>query len=266
VRDAKKAFEPATYVAKKDGKHVVKLLVGEERTVEEKDKANNNQDNIFSRKTPKMAGPGTFTMRAVPNMDELSPLNMAEVLQNVDVLFKQGQTSNPGEGPAKIYSSVGPILIAMNPFEWLKIYDEAWMKAYHDAANNQMLLAKLGPHAYRTAEECYQILTRKDPVAVIICGESGSGKTVTNAKMLEYLCYIAQASGESIGADPDKITEACSVLEAFGNATTPRNDNSSRFGRFTRLYFENEDLNGAKRQVVCGCGTDSYLLERSRIP
>merc|ERR1712039_459315 len=79
-------------------------------------------------------------------------------------------------------------------------------------------------------------------------------------KMLEYLCAVARGEGAGVGTDPERITLASSVLEAFGNATTGRNDNSSRFGRFTRLYFDNKNIR------VKGCGTEAYLLERSRIP
>merc|ERR1719265_1424632 len=102
---------------------------------------------------------------------------------------------------------------------------------------------KMPPHAYRTAEEVYQKLMGSRQQAVVICGESGAGKTVTCKKMLEYLCEVAKQSTTGGDAelcslaDPEKIVQVNVVLEAFGNAKTLRNDNSSRFGKFTKLTF-----------------------------
>jgi len=201
--------------------------------------------------------------KGVNDMDELRMLNMATVLENVETLFQSAQSPTPGEGVNTIYSSVGPVLIAMNPFQPLPLYTREWMDAYHSSGSNPMELKRLGPHAYRTAEEAYQGLNKNRNQAVVICGESGAGKTVTNRKMLEMLCETAKnpnpAKG-AVGADPGEITGANELLEAFGNATTTRNDNSSRFGKLTSLHFEE-----SAGMTVCGCSVKHYLLERSRV-
>jgi len=200
----------------------------------------------------------------VSEMDQLKMLNMATVLDNVDVLFQLVQSPNPGEGMNTIYSSVGPVLIAMNPFQRLPLYGKVWMDAYHQAGTDPVALKKLGPHAYRTAEESFNNLERNRMQSIVICGESGAGKTYTNREQLKYLCEVARRKGGDlrgqVGADPAEITQANELLESFGNASTTRNDNSSRFGKLTSLHFT-----GDKELVVAGCGVKHYLLERSRV-
>merc|ERR1719223_1638786 len=122
---------------------------------------------------------------------------MASVLDNVEMLFEQKQGATPGEGPNIIYSSVGPVLIALNPFQNLPLYGPEWIKAYSEAGSDPVANLKLGPHAFRSAEEAYQGLRRAKVQSVVICGESGAGKTVTNRKMLEYLCEVAKKDGLS---------------------------------------------------------------------
>jgi len=193
----------------------------------------------------------------VGEMDNLPELHVASVLTNLESLFHQEQPSHPHSGKCNtIYSSVGPVLIAMNPFAELPVYGKEWMEAYQKADVG----APLPPHCYRTAAEAFQGLRRRGHQAVVICGESGAGKTVTNRKMLEYLCAVgAPKSGQS-GANPIAITNSNVLLEAFGNAKTMRNDNSSRFGKLTKLHF-----NPSSSYEVASCDVDHYLLERSRI-
>lgn len=201
------------------------------------------------------------TQEATPEMDQLKTCNVATVLDNVGMLFTMQQAARPGDGINTIYSSVGPVLIAMNPFTRLPLYGPDWIAAYrHNGADGH---DGLGPHAYRTAEEAYQSLGRCQSQALVLCGESGSGKTFTNRKMLEYLCEVAKPTGRGkVSADPQNITMTNELLEAFGNATTLRNDNSSRFGKLTNLQFGRD---GLVDYVVEGCGVKHYLLERSRI-
>uniref|UniRef100_A0A7S1A0D6 Myosin motor domain-containing protein n=1 Tax=Noctiluca scintillans TaxID=2966 RepID=A0A7S1A0D6_NOCSC len=201
-------------------------------------------------------------------MDELKLLNMAEVLDNVDLLFQQPQVEWPGQGPNTIYSSAGPVLIAMNPFKFLPMYDQQWVLAYHGTGKGHNVFAdvlggrKLGPHIYLTAEESYRGLMKGTNQSIVICGESGAGKTFTVRQMLKYLCTVAKSfRADHVGADPEKITMSNELAESFGNAKTTRNHNSSRFGKFTRLFAHQED----GKFAVCGCGSNHYLLERSRI-
>lgn len=214
-----------------------------------------------------------------PDMDHLPELNMASVLQNLEALYGQVQASSPGT-ICKIYSSVGMVLIAMNPFEELPIYGPDWMTAFSDTCGDGGKLARLGPHCYGLAEKANQRLASEEHQSFVICGESGAGKTVTNKKILEYLCWTAKpreprrnsskslgcaASGITGQVDVSQITEASQLLEAFGNAKTTRNDNSSRFGRFTQLLFARDPGGRSNRFEVKGCQIEHYLLERSRI-
>jgi len=171
------------------------------------------------------------------------------------------------------------VLIAMNPFASLPIYGDAWVEAYHHAGVDERATRQLGPHCYRTVEEAYCRLGYSRQQSIVICGESGAGKTVTNRKMLEYLCQVArrrtppttdgshsrQISGGN-GVEPSQITEANVLLESFGNAKTTRNDNSSRFGKYTKLSFDGA-ADGTRDcpLAICGCHVDHFLLERSRV-
>jgi len=252
VPDEKRAYVAGTVVSAKGDKIVVTFDPNASPT--DPSKTEVPADDVWLRDP----NPGA----CVSEMDEMDILNKASVLENVEQLFHLQQSEKPGMGKNTIYSSVGPVLIALNPFQNLPVYGEPWIKAYADAGGNAIASQKLGPHAFRTAEEAYQGLRRQRIQSVVICGESGAGKTVTNRKMLEYLCARAKKAeqkGVTVGANPAQVTMANELLEAFGNATTQRNDNSSRFGKLTTLSIDSGDYS------VNGCGVRHYLLERSRI-
>jgi len=263
VPDEKHAYVQATVATSKGDKVVVTFDSNASVNQPTDPKKNEFQVNDVELRDP---DPGA----CVSEMDEMNILNKASVLENVEALFHLQQNDKPGMGKNTIYSNVGPVLIGLNPFQNLPIYTEQWIKAYSDAGGNAIASKKLGPHAFRTAEEAYQGLRRQRIQSVVICGESGAGKTVTNRKMLEYLCARAKKQlapaqlasirpGAAVGADPAQVTMANELLEAFGNATTQRNDNSSRFGKLTTLNIDSSDY------AVNGCGVRHYLLERSRI-
>mmetsp|Transcript_85470 Transcript_85470/g.242326 ORF Transcript_85470/g.242326 Transcript_85470/m.242326 type:complete len:1292 (+) Transcript_85470:51-3926(+) len=251
ARDQDRAFVEATVVSVEGQVATVAILGSDEQPGVER---SCSAGELLPRSTDQ---------RCVTEMDDLQELNMASVLNNLELLFGQPQEAIPGEGPNTIYSSVGPVLIAMNPFAPLPLYGEKWIRAYRAASGNHQANRALGPHCYRTVEEAHSRLRSVGRQSVVICGESGAGKTVTNRKMLEYLCSAArggEAAGRPSGVDPEQITEANVLLEAFGNAKTSRNDNSSRFGKYTRLLFDPENA-----YSILGCGVEHYLLERSRV-
>jgi len=260
IPDEKYAYVPGTVVSTKGDK--VTVAFAAEATPADPKKTEFPSGDVELR--------DINPVNAVSEMDKMDILNKASVLENVDALFQAQQNEKPGMGKSTIYSSVGPVLIALNPFQYLPIYNEQWIKAYADAGGNAIASEKLGPHAFRSAEEAYQGLRRQRIQSVVICGESGAGKTVTNRKMLEYLCARAKKEvppavmgsmrpGAAVGANPAQVTMANELLEAFGNATTQRNDNSSRFGKLTTLALDSTEY------AVTGCGVRHYLLERSRI-
>ncbi|KAH8097375.1 hypothetical protein JL720_265 [Aureococcus anophagefferens] len=188
-------------------------------------------------------------------MDNLSTLHEAAILDNIQHRFRMDL----------IYTNTGPILIAMNPFKWLPIYGDDVIGRYHGRP-----YGALPPHCYQEAEDAFTSLqrTRKNQ-AIVICGESGAGKTETTKLMLHYLSVASKRTSarRESGAEPgaggptiaERMVASNPLLEAFGNAKTLRNDNSSRFGKFTRFDFA---MNSA---VINGGHIENLLLEKVRV-
>lgn len=156
-----------------------------------------------------------------------------------------------------IYTASGQVLIALNPNKPLPHLYTPRMIAEYKAAGLDSL-KDLAPHCYAIAENAYQMMMMDDPArqVILISGESGAGKTFTARLVMSYL---AERNGKT-GALPieQQILESNPLLEAFGNAKTARNDNSSRFGKFTEMHFDEQGR-------VCGAHIETYLLERSRV-
>jgi len=259
--DEKKAFIEAVVLEVKDGKVTIKP----EGDADDTNRRQFQAEELLPRARVDVG------QECVANMDALGELNMASVLNNVELLFSETPAGAPGRGRNVIYSSVGPVLIALNPFAELPLYGPVWSQAYREAGDDAAQRERLGPHAFSTAEEVYQGLRKVKRQSVVICGESGAGKTVTNRKMLEYLVEGHQAlptrkvstvaSGRTSfkAGDTERITQANILLESFGNAKTVRNDNSSRFGKFSQLHFDSAEW------CVQGFEIEHYLLERTRV-
>ena len=138
----------------------------------------------------------------------------------------------------KIYTFNGDILISINPFKKVNIYND--------------LFDEKRPHVYTICNKMYSQIHNKNQ-SVLVSGESGSGKTENTKYMLKFLCN--NYSDNNLLSD--KIINCNYLIELFGNAKTQRNDNSSRFGKFIKLYVYNKKIIGAN--------ISSYLLEKSRI-
>ena len=153
----------------------------------------------------------------------------------------------------EIYTLTGQILLAMNPFEALPIYCESIMAGYKDK-----VLGRGPPHVYGIAETAYKMLIKTTKSqSIVVSGESGAGKTETNKHLMYYLAWRSKASGGTATL-AECILQSNPVLEAFGNAKTSRNNNSSRFGKFIKILIGNGgSITGAKMA--------SYLLEKSRV-
>ncbi|XP_076980007.1 unconventional myosin-IXa [Tamandua tetradactyla] len=172
----------------------------------------------------------------------LPDLNEKTLLENLRNRFKH----------EKIYTYVGSILIVINPFKFLPIYNPKYVKMYD---NHQ--LGKLEPHIYAVADVAYHaMLQHKKNQCIVISGESGSGKTQSTNFLIHHLTALSQ-KGFASGVE-QIILGAGPVLEAFGNAKTAHNNNSSRFGKFIQVNYQ-------ETGTVLGAYVEKYLLEKSRL-
>uniref|UniRef100_A0A672FVD7 Unconventional myosin-VI n=1 Tax=Salarias fasciatus TaxID=181472 RepID=A0A672FVD7_SALFA len=168
-------------------------------------------------------------------------LNEATLLNNVRVRYSKD----------KIYTFVANILIAVNPYYDIpKLYSPDTIKKYRGRS-----LGTLPPHVYAIADKAYRDMkVLKMSQSIIVSGESGAGKTENTKFVLRYLT-TSYGTGQDID---ERIVEANPLLEAFGNAKTVRNNNSSRFGKFVEIHFN-------EKNAVVGGFVSHYLLEKSRI-
>ncbi|XP_032673901.1 myosin heavy chain 95F isoform X2 [Odontomachus brunneus] len=152
----------------------------------------------------------------------------------------------------RIYTYVANILIAVNPYCEVKdLYSPQTIKAYQGKS-----LGETPPHVFAIGDKAFRDMkVLKQSQSIIVSGESGAGKTESTKYLLRYLCDLW---GSTAGPIEQKILDANPVLEAFGNAKTKRNNNSSRFGKFMEVHFD------SKCQVVGGY-ISHYLLEKSRV-
>lgn len=182
--------------------------------------------------------------REYPDLCQLPDLNEQTLLENLRDRFVSGQ----------IYTYVGSILIALNPFKFYPIYNPKYVKLYQ----NRRCGVNLQPHIFAIADAAYHsMLKDRKNQCIVISGESGSGKTESTNFLLHHLTALSQKESYGSGVE-QTILSAGPVLEAFGNAKTAHNNNSSRFGKFIQVnYKENGMVHGAVVQ--------KYLLEKSRI-
>ena len=178
-----------------------------------------------------------------PDLCQLPDLTEQTLLENLKARFDKGH----------IYTYVGSILIALNPFRYLPIYNPKYVQHYQNRR-----LGELPPHIFAIADSAYQAMLRKRyNQCIVISGESGSGKTESTNLLLHHLTALSQKGTHGSGVE-QTILGTGPVLEAFGNAKTKHNNNSSRFGKFIQVnYKENGMVHGAVVQ--------KYLLEKSRI-
>ncbi|KAK9131389.1 hypothetical protein Sjap_011876 [Stephania japonica] len=181
----------------------------------------------------------------VDDMTKLTYLNEPGVLYNLARRYVLNE----------IYTYTGSILIAVNPFTKLPhLYNIHMMEQYKGAS-----FGELSPHVFAVADAAYRAMMNETrSQSILVSGESGAGKTETTKLIMQYLTYVGgRASGDDRTVE-QQVLESNPLLEAFGNAKTVRNDNSSRFGKFVEIQF---DMNGR----ISGAAIRTYLLERSRV-
>uniref|UniRef100_A0A665WVU8 Unconventional myosin-X-like n=1 Tax=Echeneis naucrates TaxID=173247 RepID=A0A665WVU8_ECHNA len=190
------------------------------------------------------------SVHGVEDMSTLAELHEAAIMHN---LFLRYQKDN-------IYTNIGSILAAVNPYKQIAgLYNSTAVDLY---SKHQM--GELPPHIFAVANECYRCLwKRHDSQCVLISGESGAGKTESTKLLLKFLSVMSQNSaGAPLSERTTRVEQALvqssPIMEAFGNAKTVYNNNSSRFGKFIQLHFsQNGNIHG-------GCIIDCILEKLKR--
>jgi myosin-5 len=184
------------------------------------------------------------------------------------------------------FTSTGPILLAVNPFKRVDVYGQSILQSYETTGTLRARgepVPREPPHVFEVADNAYRAMvhppdgaTGSRDQSILVSGESGAGKTETAKFTMRYLATIAGSSrahrrrnsgvmqeGQVVAGGEQSIEqqvlESNPILEAFGNARTTRNDNSSRFGKFIKLQFA-----GASHRIV-GANIKHYLLEKVRV-
>ncbi|XP_074534428.1 unconventional myosin-Vc [Halichoeres trimaculatus] len=177
------------------------------------------------------------------DLTALSYLHEPAVLHNLKVRFVESRI---------IYTYCGIILVAVNPYKQIHIYGDAIIHAY--SGQN---MGDMDPHIFAVAEEAYKQMARNHKnQSIIVSGESGAGKTVSARYAMRYFAVVSK-SGSKTRVE-DKVLASNPITEAIGNAKTTRNDNSSRFGKYTEISFD-------KKFRIIGANMRTYLLEKSRV-
>uniref|UniRef100_A0A452IV70 Myosin heavy chain 1 n=1 Tax=Gopherus agassizii TaxID=38772 RepID=A0A452IV70_9SAUR len=235
VAHPKESFVKSTIQSREGGKVTVKTEKGETLTVKE--------DQIFSMNPPKYD--------KIEDMAMMTHLHEPGVLYNLKERYAAWM----------IYTYSGLFCVTINPYKWLPVYNPEVVAAYRGKKRQEA-----PPHIFSISDSAYQfMLTDRENQSILITGESGAGKTVNTKRVIQYFATIA-ASGEKKKEEPgkmqgtleDQIISANPLLEAFGNAKTVRNDNSSRFGKFIRIHF-------GTTGKLASADIETYLLEKSRV-
>ncbi|XP_064606783.1 myosin-10-like [Liolophura sinensis] len=209
-----------------------------------------HRDDIQKMNPPK------FTK--VEDMAELTCLNEASVLHNLKDRYYSGL----------IYTYSGLFCVVVNPYKKLPIYTDKVIELYKGKKRHEV-----PPHVYAITDTAYRsMLQDREDQSILCTGESGAGKTENTKKVIQYLAYVAasqrtnrqsissvhsQQKELNLGELENQLLQANPILEAFGNAKTIKNDNSSRFGKFIRINFDTSGF-------ISGANIETYLLEKSR--
>ncbi|XP_076459071.1 myosin heavy chain, striated muscle-like isoform X3 [Babylonia areolata] len=211
-----------------------------------------NETKTFKKDDIQQMNPPKF--EKIEDMANMTYLNEASVLYNLKSRYSAGF----------IYTYSGLFCVAVNPYRRLPIYSQSIIDKYRGKRKTEM-----PPHLFSVADNAYQyMLQDRENQSMLITGESGAGKTENTKKVIMYFALVAAASqkkeeaeGEAAskkGSLEDQIVQANPVLEAYGNAKTTRNNNSSRFGKFIRIHFGTQGK-------IAGADIETYLLEKSRV-
>ncbi|XP_026327804.1 myosin heavy chain, muscle isoform X35 [Hyposmocoma kahamanoa] len=183
------------------------------------------------------------------DMSNLTYLNDASVLYNLKQRYYH----------KLIYTYSGLFCVAINPYKRFPVYTFRCAKLYRGKRRSEV-----PPHIFAISDGAYvNMLTNHENQSMLITGESGAGKTENTKKVIAYFATVGASqkkdpSAEKKGSLEDQVVQTNPVLEAFGNAKTVRNDNSSRFGKFIRIHF-------GPSGKLAGADIETYLLEKARV-
>uniref|UniRef100_A0A8C2PWG5 Slow myosin heavy chain 2 n=1 Tax=Cyprinus carpio TaxID=7962 RepID=A0A8C2PWG5_CYPCA len=185
-----------------------------------------------------------------PKFDKIEDMAMFTFLHEPAVLFNLKERY----AAWMIYTYSGVFCVTVNPYKALPVYNQEVVVAYRGKKRTEA-----PPHIFSISDNAYQyMLSDRENQSVLITGESGAGKTVNTKRVIQYFASIAAAPTKKDGTLEDQIIQCNPALEAFGNAKTIRNDNSSRFGKFIRIHF---GISGK----LASADIETYLLEKSRV-
>jgi len=178
------------------------------------------------------------------DLTSLSYLHEPAVLHNLEVRFVDRN---------EIYTYCGIVLVAINPYHELHIYNNETIMAYRGQN-----MGDLDPHIYAVSEEAFKLMERDGrDQSIIVSGESGAGKTVSAKYSMRYFATVG-GTGDQETQVERRVIASSPIMEAIGNAKTTRNDNSSRFGKYIEIDF-------SKSFQIIGASMRTYLLEKSRV-
>ncbi|ELU11296.1 hypothetical protein CAPTEDRAFT_226099 [Capitella teleta] len=193
---------------------------------------------------------GQLRSKRKANTDPISAVDDLATLENLEEDVIVDQLAERYER-SEVYTFMGDILLAVNPFTPLKIYTNQHSKLYRNCCK-----ADNPPHIFAIADQCYQSLVHnRHNQCIVISGESGAGKTQSANYIIQQLTQLGRAANRTL---ENRILQVNPLVEAFGNARTVINDNSSRFGKYLEMTFTG---NGK----VTGSRLSEYLLEKSRV-
>jgi len=179
----------------------------------------------------------------VPDFVLLDTLSEDAMLDNIKIRFKSDE----------IYTYIGDVIVSVNPFKKLNIYNTKDVENYRGRYKYERT-----PHIFAVANDAYRNMCQNhDNQCIIISGESGAGKTEASKIVMTFIAQVSK-SGSEVESIKDKLLQSNPILEAFGNAKTLRNDNSSRFGKYMEIQFSQS---GSPK----GGKITNYLLEKSRV-
>ncbi|XP_040926920.1 myosin heavy chain, fast skeletal muscle-like isoform X2 [Betta splendens] len=224
-------------IKREGGKATVETLCKKTLTVKE--------DEIFPMNPPKFD--------KIEDMAMMTHLSEPSVLYNLKERYAAWM----------IYTYSGLFCVTVNPYKWLPVYDAMVVAGYRGKKR-----VEAPPHIFSISDNAYQFMLQdRENQSILITGESGAGKTVNTKRVIQYFATIAVSSsakkaepvpGKMQGSLEDQIIAANPLLEAYGNAKTVRNDNSSRFGKFIRIHF-------GSTGKLASADIETYLLEKSRV-